>query len=134
MIDTWQKAEKYGEKASKNGKKPAKKRRKTAKNGEKAAKNDEKAAKMVRIAVRLAWFLTFGRCQRNHWVPPKKPMGAAEETDGFLGRNRWFPLRHRRKPHVRRFKTDGRNKIRGRGLRLQYDLGTLILRSDRIYQ
>ena len=84
MIDTWQKAEKYGEKASKNGKKPAK-------NDGKTAKNDGKSAKMARIAVKTAWFLTLGCCQRDQWVLPKKPLGAAEETIGCRGRNQWVP-------------------------------------------
>ena len=135
MIDTWQKAVNYDEKASKNGEKATEKCWKSIKNGEITAKKRRKAAKMVRKAVRVALFLTvwgrcltfsrcdeaagaspepFGCCQRNRWVPPKKPMGAAEETNGFLGRNRWFPPRHRRKPHVRRFKTDGQNMIWGR--------------------
>ena len=46
---------------------------------------------MVRIAVRVACFLTFGCCQRNQWVLPKEPLGAAEETIGCRRGNQWVP-------------------------------------------
>ena len=111
MIDTWQKAVKNDEKGAKNGKKAAKNDEKSARNDGKTAKNDGKTAKMARIAVKTAWFLTFGCCRRGQWVLPKKPLGAAEETNGCRGRNRWFPPRKPQETKVANKRTIAKRRL-----------------------